>query len=217
MHPLADPFLSNSRQETIIIRNFLTLDITMKTVFISSTSRDLAEYRQAAEEVCKRLELFPIAMEYFEAMPVGATEGSKRQLDKADIYVGIFAHRYGYIENGVGVTEAEFDHAGTKNIPRLCFLVDPSYPWPPEAKDDANLERLQAFKKKIDESLIRVQFTDVNDFAAKLTQALVKHTMIQNPDPQPNPVGIAPPRPNLIIGRDDDIRISNIAFLVNQS
>jgi hypothetical protein len=69
-------------------------------VFISSTGLDLREYREAAEEICKRLELFPVAMEYFEVMGLGASEGSKRKLDTADVYVGIYAHRYGYIENG---------------------------------------------------------------------------------------------------------------------
>lgn len=52
----------------------------MTNVFIGSTSRDLADYRKAAIDVCLRLDLHPIAMAYFEAMPVGATEGSKRQL-----------------------------------------------------------------------------------------------------------------------------------------
>ncbi|MDX2137030.1 MAG: DUF4062 domain-containing protein, partial [Chloroflexota bacterium] len=71
----------------------------MKTVFISSTSRDLADYRAAAVEICLRMGYTPIAMEYFSAMPVGATAGSLHKLDTADLYVGIFAHRYGYIED----------------------------------------------------------------------------------------------------------------------
>ena len=53
-------------------------------------------------------------MEFFEAMGVGATEGSKQKLDTADLCVGIFAHRYGYREEGYeqSVIEIEFDHAG---------------------------------------------------------------------------------------------------------
>jgi len=147
----------------------------MRTVFISSTSNDLAEYRKAAVEICLRLGYHPIAMEYFTAMPTGATEGSKRKVDEADLYVGIFAHRYGYIEDGnkLSVTEIEFDYAGERKLDRLCFVVDPKYPWPPEHNDPKNFDQLTAFKKKID-TLIRAQFSDVNDFRVKLTQALVE-------------------------------------------
>src|SRR5262245_12270297 len=148
---------------------------TMRTVFISSTSKDLVEYRKAAEEICQRFGYHPIAMEYFTAMSTGATEGSKRKVDDADLYVGIFAHRYGYIEDGydLGVTEIEFDYAGERKLDRLCFVVDPKHPWPPEHTDHANYPKLEAFKKKIDK-LICASFTTVDDFRVKLTQALTE-------------------------------------------
>jgi hypothetical protein len=38
-----------------------------------------------------RFGIFPIAMEFFESMGLGATVGSKRKLDEADASVGIFA------------------------------------------------------------------------------------------------------------------------------
>ena len=102
----------------------------MAKVFISSTGKDLTEYREAATAVCLELGLFPIAMEFFAAVGKGATAGSKSKLDDADVYVGIFAHRYGYIEDGYdkSVTEIEFDYAGEKRLDRLCFLLDPKHP-----------------------------------------------------------------------------------------
>jgi len=69
-------------------------------VFISSTGLDLGEYRDATMDVCRQLDLLVVAMEDFEAMGAGATEGSLAKLDGAEVYVGIFAHRYGYIEDG---------------------------------------------------------------------------------------------------------------------
>jgi hypothetical protein len=39
----------------------------MARVFISSTGLDLQSYREAAIDVCNRLELIPLAMEFFEA------------------------------------------------------------------------------------------------------------------------------------------------------
>ena len=147
----------------------------MANVFISSTGKDLTDYRQAAIDVCIRLGLSPIAMEFFEAMGIGATEGSKSKLDEADVYVGIFAHRYGYIEDGYdkSVTEIEFDYAAEKKLDRLCFLLDPKHPWPPDTVDHENYPRLEKFKGRINE-LIRAEFTTVDNFRSALMQALVE-------------------------------------------
>ncbi len=149
----------------------------MTKAFVSSTSKDLEAYRQVANEECNRLGLVPIAMKYFPATGKGATKGSKRKLDEADLYVGIFAHRYGYIEEGCdkSVTEIEFDYAGNeRRLDRLCFLVDPDYAWPESARDRENQERLEAFKNKIDKSVIRALFTSVEDFQGKLRLALIE-------------------------------------------
>lgn len=146
------------------------------TAFISSTHEDLKLYRDAAIEVCLSTGIFPIAMEYFEAMDAGATEGSKRKLKEANLYIGIFAHRYGYIETGYdkSVTEIEFDYAGELNLPRLCFLVDPDYPWPVDKIDHENYERLEEFKARLEKTLIRARFTTVDNFDKELSRALVE-------------------------------------------
>jgi tetratricopeptide (TPR) repeat protein len=146
-----------------------------KSVFISSTSVDLKKYRQAAIETCQNLGFEPIAMENFGAMGVGATEGSKRKLRDADLYIGIIAHRYGYIEAGhdKSVTEIEFDYAGERGLDRLCFVVDPDHTWPKSAIDRKNAAKLEAFKAKVDKTVIRALFTTVEDFRQKLVQALV--------------------------------------------
>jgi hypothetical protein len=147
----------------------------MKTVFLSSTSIDLVDYRKAAIDVCMRLGLHPIAMEYFNAQSRGATESSKRELDNADLYVGFFAHRYGYIEDGYtsSVTEIEFDYAGERALDRICFIIDPVFPWPETAMDYENNTKLVAFKNKVNK-LVRGQFTSVDNFAMLLTTALVE-------------------------------------------
>ena len=94
-------------------------------VFISSTGNDLAAYRQVARDVCEELGLAVIGMETFEAVGAGATEASRRKLDDADVYVGIFAHRYGYIEAGhdKSVTELEDRHPGTRAWSGCCPIL----------------------------------------------------------------------------------------------
>ncbi len=148
----------------------------MTKVFISSTSEDLKAYRQVANEECNRLGLVPIDMQYFPATGKGATEGSYRKLDAADLYVGIFAHRYGYIEEGFehSVTEMEYAYAGKeRNLDRLCFLVHPEYDWPESGVDIENQKRLRSFKAKVEKDVIRNLFKSVEDFQGKLRLALI--------------------------------------------
>ncbi len=178
-------------------------------VFISSTGRDLVEYREAAIETCLGLGFEPVAMEQFEAMGLGATAGSLKKLEDCALYVGIFAHRYGYIEAGYdrSVTEMEYDHAGRRGLERLCFLIDPDHPWPFAHIDMANYARLSAFKEKIEKEVIRAQFTTVDSFSNALSQALIAW-IGRHPDLAPKrggsgPLNTAPPPPDLLIGREE--------------
>jgi len=171
----------------------------MPTVFVSSTSRDLGPYREAALLVCRELGLVAIDMEDFEPMGLGATTGSLAKLDQADVYLGIFAHRYGFIEPGhdLSVTECEFDYAGQRGLKRLCFVVDDKHPWPIADVEFDQRARLDAFKKRI-AGLIINWFTDVPDFRYKVHRALA--AWIPWPPVRPRQL----PRPPAdFVGRDD--------------
>ena len=48
-------------------------------VFISSTGKDLAEYRKVAREVCKELGLAVISIKTFEAISTGTNEAANLQ------------------------------------------------------------------------------------------------------------------------------------------
>ena len=107
----------------------------MTKVFISSTSEDPSEYRTAAVSVCNELGYMPNPMQFLGPIGRGATSGSDERLKQANLYLGIFPHRYGYIEEGYNcrVTEAEFDYAHECGIERdpkrpVCnqnFLICP--------------------------------------------------------------------------------------------
>jgi hypothetical protein len=146
--------------------------------FISSTSKDLGEYRQAAYEVCNRLSIVPIGMEQFESMGAGATAGSKYKLNEADVYVGIVANRYGYIEDGYdkSVTELEFDHAGARGLDRLCFVADEGAPLPKYPEDQV---KLAAFRARIGK-LIRNTFGNPWEFKYKLYDSVLKWVFRQH-------------------------------------
>ena len=97
----------------------------MKT-FLSSTYVDLVEHRKAAGEALERLGQQAGRMEVFGARPEEPIDACLNEIDECDLFVGIYAYRYGYIPEGsdVSITEAEFDHAKRHNKPVFCFLID---------------------------------------------------------------------------------------------
>src|SRR4051794_9607382 len=101
-------------------------------VFISSTSKDLDEHRIAVRDIILALDYYPIMMEYFPAMDASAVNLCMDKVDEAELYIGIFAHRYGFCpeEYNISITEMEFNRATENAIPRLCFLVDERMDWP---------------------------------------------------------------------------------------
>lgn len=99
---------------------------TIMDVFISSTSRDLEKHRKQAIDAVWRREWYPRAMESGTAKPLNAIEVSLGWVDKAEIYIGIFAHRYGYVPDGyeISITEMEYRRALERGIPMLIFVTD---------------------------------------------------------------------------------------------
>ena len=64
-----------------------------KTVMMSSTSRDLPQHRQAVMDACPRQGMFPLRMEHLPAGDADAIEASIEMVDRADLYLGIYARR----------------------------------------------------------------------------------------------------------------------------
>lgn len=99
-------------------------------VMISSTARDLPEYRQIAMDVCLRLGKWPKMMEHLPALDADATKASLDMVEEADIYLCILAHRYGSIPAGeeISYTEIEHDRAVERGVPRWSSSWIPSIP-----------------------------------------------------------------------------------------
>src|SRR5215212_10140487 len=83
------------------------------TAMIGSTALDLPEHRALVHKACLDAEVFPIGMEQLPARDASGIAASLEMVDKADIYLGVYAFRYGWVPDGKGVsiTEMEFDRA----------------------------------------------------------------------------------------------------------
>jgi Domain of unknown function (DUF4062) len=98
-------------------------------VYLSSTYTDLVEYREQVLRVLRRTSLRVFAMEDYGARDDRPLDVCLRDVAKSDLYIGVFAFRYGHIpavENAEGrsITELEYRKAVSLRIPRLIFLAN---------------------------------------------------------------------------------------------
>src|SRR4030095_10327019 len=96
-----------------------------KTAMISSTAVDLPEHRKEAMDACLRQSIRPLAMEYLPARDADAIRVSLEMVDEADIYIGIYAWRYGHVPEGhdISITEMEFNRAEERGKRILVFTI----------------------------------------------------------------------------------------------
>lgn len=118
-------------------------------IFISSTSRDLQAYRARVTQAVLHLGLHPIIMEAFNPTDRNALQLCYDKIQNAEIFIGIYAHRYGYVpgksvtyttvdgetcscDGQTGITEMEYQWAIERDIPVLLFVVDENLSWSPD-------------------------------------------------------------------------------------
>lgn len=143
--------------------------------FLSSTFIDLQEHRKAVAAALERLGLHVHWMERFCACPDEPMTACLCEVAGCDLFVGLYAHRYGFIPDGqaVSITEHEFDHARLQNKPVFCFFVKDDFPWPPRhIEKEPGCSKLTAFRERVTNQIVRDVFTTPEDLAAKVTSAV---------------------------------------------
>jgi len=147
-----------------------------KTTMISSTSVDLPEHRKEAIDACQRQGFFPLAMEHLPARDADAIRVSMEMVDEADVYVGIYAWRYGHVPEGhdISITEMEFNRAVERKIPILVFLIDDEHPLTIQMVETDNVaqERLKKLKERSSYGRGRMKFKSAVDLRSHIIQSL---------------------------------------------
>ncbi|MDM8537077.1 DUF4062 domain-containing protein [Desulfobacterales bacterium HSG17] len=145
------------------------------TVFISSTYIDLIEHRAAVTQALLNAGFHPVDMVHFMARPVDATTACLKEVADSDLFVGIYAWRYGYIpeNNDFGITEQEFLEARRLKKLCFCFVIDENHPWPDKKRDTGiNKRLLTEFKIRLGKILVHAVFTTPEDLALKVLASL---------------------------------------------
>jgi tetratricopeptide (TPR) repeat protein len=143
-----------------------------RRVFVSSTFEDLKEFREAVQKAIRRLDAVDISMENLGARDERPKDECLRLIkEESDFFVGIYAHRYGYVPEGeeVSITEAEYHAAVAAEVPALVYLVNEKAPWVLDQVDEGQArERLRQFKKKLSTEHIRAVFSTPEELAGQV-------------------------------------------------
>jgi tetratricopeptide (TPR) repeat protein len=154
----------------------------MTKIYVSSTYNDLVEHRQQVYDVLRKMCYDVMAMEDYVAT-------DKRPLDKCladvascDLYIGIFAWRYGYIPPGQeqSITELEYRQAGQSNLERLIFLLDEDAPWPrSKMEKGAGGEKIEALRAELAREHTVQFFKSAEELAGQVATSIAKWAQVQ--------------------------------------
>jgi tetratricopeptide (TPR) repeat protein len=176
---------------------------------ISSTSLDLPSHRKATMDAVLRAGCFPLAMEHGTATSDSdAIRFSLDLVDRADIYVGIFAQRYGFVPDNKkqnpqcwSVTEHEYRRAVARGIPRLIYLADKEHNFTVEEIDfdPVNRANLQTLKEELEAREICAFFPSHKELHSLVLQSLFEEKEKHGPTipAEPSPVATVPHPPDL--------------------
>ncbi|MEK6804213.1 MAG: SUMF1/EgtB/PvdO family nonheme iron enzyme [Nitrospirota bacterium] len=177
----------------------------MATIYLSSTYEDLKDYRRAVVEALRQSGHHVIGMEDYVATHQRPVDECFMDVAKAELYVGLFAFRYGYVPpphhknpNGLSITELEFLHAESLKKPCLTFIAKRDVGIPLDLVDaytgdgdkGTQIERLRQYL--LTEKLAS-EFSQPYRLAALVLAAVTKH--LETKEQPESPVIQAPASP----------------------
>ena len=128
------------------------MPVEVPTVFLSSTWRDLAEHREKVAWALRSAGFRPIVMEEFIADRRPPLEKCLKELELADVYIGIIGHRYGFKPPRYqkSYTWVEYECARKQKKEIIVFSIADSHPCTVkdiDTGDDA--KQLRRFKDEL--------------------------------------------------------------------
>jgi tetratricopeptide (TPR) repeat protein len=187
-------------------------------VFISSTYKDLIDYRAAAIRAVEGTNFQASKMEVFGARPNEPLDACLKEVEESDLFIGIYALRYGFIpENSdISITEMEYLHAKKLGKSIYCFMLDEdNQPWLSKwIEGEPGKSKLQDFKKRIQRGHVCDYFLNPDDLRARVANALSHYVAISVPKSKPvvassqpifKPKGSTLPHQPYFFGRDKEL------------
>ncbi len=192
-------------------------------VFVSSTYKDLVEYRAAAIRAVEGTNYQASKMEVFGARPDEPLDACLKEVEESELFIGIYALRYGFIPEGadISITEMEYVHAKKLGKTIYCFLLDEeNQPWLKKwIEGEPGKSKLENFKQRIQKVHVCDYFTTPDDLRAKVSNAL-SHYVVNHHEPDsqspiyqsPKPTGSTLPSQPYFFGRAKELDIIKAAL-----
>lgn len=187
-------------------------------VFISSTYKDLIDYRAAAIRAVEGTNYQASKMEVFGARPDEPLDACLKEVEESDFFLGIYAHRYGYVPAGsdISITEMEYVHARKLGKTIYCFVIDEeNHPWLPKfIEGEPGASKLKDFKRRIQTDHVCAFFTSSDDLGMKVANALSHYVANHHETESPlsinhlseKPRGSTLPRQSYFFGREKELQ-----------
>lgn len=147
----------------------------MAKIYISSTYEDLKKEREAAAKAVRRLGHQPVYMEDYVAGPQQPVEKCLQDVRRCDIYIGIFAWRYGFIPDGYdkSITHLEYETAQKNGIPCLIFLTEKKAPWSMEYVDTGEeRQKIDQLRSELERDHIVSYFKNGDELSSLVSPAV---------------------------------------------
>ena len=155
-----------------------------RTVFLSSTTQDLKECRDAVSHRIQQLDHYQcIRMEDFCARDDTPDEFCRGQAAACDVFVGVVGHLYGSCPPGLdeSFTEREYNAACEARRPRLVFIAAEDLLPSASLQETADKVRKQrAFRNRVSSKRIRESFRSPEGLASAVVIAL--HNWERSPE-----------------------------------
>lgn len=166
-----------------ILRNPLqkTRGRNMSRIYVSSTFKDLEEYRKSVRFVLNQMKHEGIAMEYYVAENQPPLEKCLADVASCDLYIGIFAWKYGSIPIGKdkSFTELEYEKAVETGKDCLIFLLHEEAPWPKTLMDKGDDElKIENLRNKLSKKHTVSFFKSPQELASLVGVAV--HNYLEN-------------------------------------
>ncbi|HJQ30961.1 MAG TPA: DUF4062 domain-containing protein [Pyrinomonadaceae bacterium] len=177
----------------------------MARFYVSSTYEDLKECRQSVCEALRRLHHEVVGMENYAAGTQAPLDKCLTDVTSCDVYVGIFAWRYGYVPTKKNprkksITELEYCKARDEGKELLIFLLHDAAPWPPTLIDKGGEgAKVEALRKGLKTDHLVKFFNNRQELEAEVNYAVAaiadKLGGKKEPPPeqQPPPTPVRPP------------------------
>ncbi len=150
-------------------------------VFISSTYRDLAEHRETMRLALETSGYDFRGMEHFAADTLPPLDVCLKEVDNANIYVGIIGGRYGSCPRRrvLSYTELESLRAIKRGLYQIWLVLDGNADVKPDhiEQDPEKIKRLKRFRQRIERDHTWLSFGQPHEAAWKVLASLINYEL----------------------------------------